>query len=783
MLLLSAGCKSPTGDSRLKDLEAGDGLTDPSTVAVCSGQLSSFPEPLLNYGVLEVDQGSLSAPTLDILKVPTDAAKSLDLIGSLFTTNCDQAKVKDRLAKGMGGKPVDIYLYFAGYGGEYQPNNTSSDHNIIKWLNQRDPNSLVIAIGWNCAAAEASGHDFCGKRATVLNKSSSDEPIFKLLSQTTGAFFSGGNDQAAGQAIQQQSAQNGGYNRSLGYALEAGIRLIDHLLMASKAGSIGKIHSVGYSGGAHMVADILREDLAADGALPKDGNKGIKWAADGVCADGSSQCKLSGVKQYGWSLAFGLSGWSHAMQTYNGIDRKGDPSAEAAKRRVNYKNGGWIVAPHADYANKLRIVNRRMDPTSSADDQLQRGFNDILLSDYNHVSHDYSLPLLQHKTVMQALDAWLDADRPRTNLELGVIVDAAADVNFDECAGATCRPSQQYLAHRINRSHQFMHIFQSPADVKITDGIETPGSKTSKAVDLRDSSSVPLDLYTFDQEDLRGGVEFWFRPQAVTGKKSLFSYSQCGKGSEELKPRAWIDGNKVVFENYYRDEPTGAVKAYTAQATLRGTDFKAGKWMHLAFSWELPVVPMKETGNPNELEGVLENKALHAAKGSQPAFKANNPILAFPAGMKNNQHSTYLYQKGAGKLRIHVNGKQAAVADFGTVNSRRECLFAKDVVSNTTYFQGYPPYIPYNKFDASTEMVALNQQIQGQICKAFKVPNEKVSFGCALDSDVTAGGDMDIVRIIFGTGRSEFGDVYAKGTVAPWTLGRRYDSKRRQRPN
>jgi hypothetical protein len=787
-IFVTLSCKSVNDQSGVKDLEAGDGLVSPESVAACKSRVSSIPEDIFNFGVLKVDQAALPATTNSVFKTPTDPKESLDILIDQFAPNCDAAAIRNRLENGLNNQPVDIYIYFAGYGGEVQANNTSSDHYILKWLNQRDPNSLIISVGWNCAAAEAAGFDFCGKRAAVINNSASSDPVFKLLSKTTGDFFSGGNEAAAAGVIKQQSAQNGGYNRSLSYAMDATIRLIDHILMASQKAKIGTIHTVGYSGGAHMSADILREDLAKDGSLPADGNKGIKWASPGVCSDGSDQCRLSGVKQFGWSLAFGLSGWSHAIQKYNELDAKGEPSAAAIKRRAQYRNGGFLVPPHADYAGKLRVVNRKMDPTGNADDQLQRGFNDILLSDYNHVSHDYSLPLLDHKVVVQALDAWLDAPAAKSVPELGIIADLAADVNFDECKDKTCNPSTQYLAHKSNRQHQFIHIFKSPSTVNVTDGIPTPGSAVSKAVSFRGTTAKPMVLHTFDQEDLRGSVEFWYRPSTNNkGKKSLFSYAKCGATPGELMPRAFIDGKTLVFENYYRDDPNAPVKKYEAKIDLAGSriagSFEKGKWVHFAFSWELPVRPLKPTTDPNQVDEIMENKALHDKKGGTPVFAASNPLLAFSAGLKNTQPSSFLYQKGMGKLKIFVNGKEAATADFGSANSARECLFAKDVVSKVDYFAGYPPYIPYNNYNAATETAALNAQISGQLCKAFKVPNNPVTFGCALKDAVTAEGDMDVVRIVFGEGRTEFGDVTSDGKLKAWDVGKDYSSKRRQRPN
>ena len=788
-IFVTLSCKSANdGGSGLRDLEAGDGLVSPETVAACKSRLSGIPEDIYNYGLMKVDSGALPASTLSVFKTPTDPKESLDILVDQFAPNCDAAAIRDRLENGLNNQPVDIYIYFAGYGGEVQANNTTSDHYVLRWINQRDPNSLIIGVGWNCAAAEAAGFDFCGKRATVINNSASSDPVFKLLSKTTGDFFSGGNEAAAAGVIKQQSAQNGGYNRSVSYAMDSTIRLIDHILMASKKGKIGTIHTVGYSGGAHMAADILREDLKKDGSLPADGNTGIKWSSPGVCADGSDQCRLSGVKQFGWSLALGLSGWSHAIQKYNELDAKGEPSAAAVKRRAQYRNGGFLVPPHADYAGKLRVINRKMDPTGNADDQLQRGFNDILLSDYNHVSHDYSLPLFDHKVVVQAMDAWLDAPTAKSVPELGIIADLAADVNFDDCKDKTCKPSTQYLAHKSNRQHQFIHIFKSPSEVNVTDGIATPGSAVSKAVSFRGATAKPMVLHTFDQEDLRGSVEFWYRPSTDNKtKKSLFTYAKCGATPGELMPRAFIDGKTLVFENYYRDSPSSAVKKYEAKVDLAGSriasQFAKGKWVHFSFSWELPVRPLKPTPDVNDVTDIMENKAMHDKKGGTPVFLAGNPLLAFSAGLKNTQPSSFLYQKGVGKLKIFVNGKEAATADFGSANSARECLFAKDVVSKVDYFAGYPPYIPYNNYNAATETATLNAQISGQLCKAYKVPNNPVTFGCGLKAAVSAEGDMDLVRIVFGEGRTEFGDVSTDGKVKAWDVGKDYSSKRRQRTN
>lgn len=205
-IFLSLSCKSTNDNAALRDLEAGDGLVSPESVAACKSRVSGIPEDIFNFGVMKVDQGTLPASTLSVFKKPTDPKESIDILIDQFAPNCDAAAIRDRIENGLNNQPVDIYIYFSGYGAEMQANTTSSDHHMLKWINQRDPNSLIISVGWNCAAAEAEGFDFCGKRAAVINEGSSSDPVFKLLSKTTGDFFSGGNEVAAAGVIKQQSA-------------------------------------------------------------------------------------------------------------------------------------------------------------------------------------------------------------------------------------------------------------------------------------------------------------------------------------------------------------------------------------------------------------------------------------------------------------------------------------------------------------------------------------------------------------------------------------------------
>ncbi|HZO12930.1 MAG TPA: hypothetical protein VFB62_06720, partial [Polyangiaceae bacterium] len=686
------------------------------------------------------DPGSPTAAMDSAVTAPrTDPQEARDNIASRFGSEC-QARVNDHLRE---AKP-NVYIYFTGFGGADQNNSEIDEAAILRWINERDPGGLIFSINWNCAASEDSWCKENTQRLTV----SQEAPEYRAMTTALQTLV----PQAAPQLLQViagMAQQQQGYDSALSHSMWLAARLIDQLLVADQGARIGDISILGYSMGAHAAAQLLVQDFTSDDS------KGYKWTKP-QCPNGAAVCTVAELKKVKWSLAMGLSGWSHALQRYNDFDAQGVPHRAAAER-AQYENGGLFRVRDPLYRDKLNVLNRRMDPTGNSDDTFQRGFNDILFGDYNHYSHDYSLPLFIQPGFRRVLDAFLEGDDVEDLPEIGIVYDSGGLVDFDDCpAEGKCSASTNYLAHKVNRSHQNLGIPVTPK-IATVDGVPHRDRSKNRAVSFTDSESA-VAIRTFDQEDLRGGVEFYYRPRfdlASSGVRGLFSYGSCSGSSDDLMPEAYVEDGRLVFGMSYQ----GTRYEVEVEASQLARD----KWAHLAFTWELPVEAIT---HPASAEGLQTYQA----------------ALAMAAGLRKPLPTTYKRQKGQGSLRIYVNAELAAEAPLGTSTSTRACRKASEVLSTESYQVGsatYPPYMPYARYDQQLgDMVALGQnQVIGSKCKAYRVRNTTANFGCARSEEISATGDMDDILIVYGPGRTDYANVgHGTGEPINWPLGVEYDA-------
>jgi len=652
------------------------------------------------------------------------------------------AKVKKHLEK----KKPNVYVYFTGFGGATQNNSLVDEAGVLRWINQRDPKGLIFSINWSCA----DSHDaFCKDNAVKL-RSGEASPEYQHMTQTINAVAP-----QAMQTVQQilaMTEQNqAGYNTALSHGMQMAAMLVDQLITADSDAPLGNIHFLGYSMGAHAASQVLVQDFLGDG-------RGYKWSQPGACDDGGDTCTVAHLKKVKWALSLGLSGWSEALLAYNASGRD-------AATMAQYRNGGLYRVPGDRFNGKANVFNRRMDPTSNSDDTFQRGFGDIFFSDYNHYSHDYSMPLFVDTGFVRALDAFLEAPQVKDSPELGVVYDNAGKVDFDECtAGSECRASTVYLAHAVNRAHDRLTLM-STEPVKLTDGVKHPDKKKNLAVSFADGAK-PIVLNTFDQEDLRGGVELYYRPQyepSEAGTHGLFSYGGCEPSAEDLMPQAVVKDGKVVFSMTYQ----GA--SYATEVPVGDASLDKSKWTHLAFTWELPTVTMASLRSPSLREDV--------AKHGQ--------AIVLASGLRKPLPTTYNRQQGQGELRIFANGKLVGKAPLGTADSKRECLSAAEVLSNRSYSADgdtYPAFNPYARYDAATgDVVSVGGPPLGTKCKAHKVRNTEAFFGCAQTggaASANAKGDMDDITLVWGPGRASYDEVdHATGAPRTWPIGVEYGNK------
>lgn len=685
------------------------------------------------------DPGSQTAAIdASVVEPRTDPAAARSNVASRFGSSC-QARVDEHLRT---AKP-NVYIYFTGYGGADQNNSVIDEAAILRWINERDPAGLIFSINWNCAASQ---DPWCKKNTERLAVTP-QAPEYRAMTQALETLVPSAAPQLL-QVIAGMAQQQQGYDSALSHAMWLAARLIDQLLVADHGSKLGDIRILGYSMGAHAAAQLLVQDFT------DDDSKGYRWTRP-QCAGGGEVCTVAELEKVKWSLAMGLSGWSHALQRYNGFDAQGSPTRDAAER-AQYQNGGLFRVRDPLYKGKLNVLNRRMDPTGNSDDTFQRGLNDILFADYNHYSHDYSLPLFIQHGFRRVLDAFLESDHVEDIPEIGIVYDAGGLVDFDDCpASGTCNASTNYLAHKVNRSHQNLGIPRTEA-VPTVEGVAHRDRSNNRAARFT-GGGAPISIRTFDQEDLRGGVELYFRPRfdpASSGMRGLFSYGGCGGSDEDLMPQAYFEDGRLLFAMSYQDE------RYEAAADVG--HLPRDEWAHLAFTWELPV---ESLGHPPSPAGLQQYQA----------------ALAMAAGLRKPLPTTYKRQKGEGWLRIYLNAKLVAEAPLGTASSVRECLKAAEVLSTEPYKVAsatFPPYMPYARYDAQAgDTVALSPtQILGTKCKAYRVRNTLAYFGCARSNDVTAEGDMDDILVVYGPGRSAYDNVEAgTGKPANWPIGVTYD--------
>jgi len=702
------------------------------------------------------DPDSNSA-TIDpkVIAARTDAKDARANLASRFG-DCS-GKVETHLAK---SKP-NVYVYFTGYGGPNQNNSVIDQDALIKWINDRDPKGLIFSINWNCAG---SADKWCSENAKTLSVSTTS-PEYQSMAQSLNAF---GAEQLLG-VVESASQQQLGYDSALSHSMQLAAQLIDQILVADKGPGnkslLGNIYIAGYSMGAHAAAQLLVQDFTADDSV------GYKWTRP-LCENGESVCTVAGLKKVKWSLGLGLSGWSDALQRHNGFDGGALPSRDP-KDIEQFRNGGLIRIRDPRYNGKLNVFNRRMDPTANSDDTFERGFGDLFYSDYNHYSHDYSLPLFLEPAFVRALDAFLESKEVEDSKEFGIIYDNAGLVDFDGCPeSGGCTASTNYLAHASNRSHQQIDEIETP-EVPTVDGVPHPEKTTNRAASFDGDGAQPIALQTFDQEDLRGGVELSFRPKFDTtgsGTHGLFSYGSCKGESDDLQPAAYFQDGKLVFETSWQG------KNYQATVDLAEKKIESGSWTHLAFTWELPVVSLTVPHS-----SAAEAEASKAVMGAD--VQKYQAALVLANGLRKPLPTTYKRQQGKGTMRIFVNGELAAEGDLGAEDSARDCLPASEVLSKNSYDVNgvtYPAWGPYASYDAAHgDIVSLGgSQTIGTKCKAYRVRNEEAFFGCAKSEGVNAQGDMDDITLVWGPGRTDYDNV-VKGTGAPaiWPIGPSYTSK------
>jgi len=789
--LMLAGACGDTSDAGLEGFQTGDknsgggkaddlGELDPLSSAVClqkaahastvladaladsPGAIDNGAPVIANYTAWPVYDPFADEPTMpaDVTRQIDDPADARQNIASRFNA-CET----DILGHLETAKP-NVYIYFSGFGGAAQNNSLIGQGAMLRWINDRDPNALIFSINWNCSASE---DEFCGRNTAALAAAQGDAHV-DAMNRAIDVIVPQIADPALADSLKDSIGQFGlqqqGYDSAHSHSMWLAARLIDQLLVADEgdggASLLGDIHVLGYSMGAHSAAQLMVQDFT------EDGSGGFEWSRN-ACDDGSDQCTVAALPKVKWSLAMGLSGWSHALRSHNGLDG-GNPVALAD--REQYENGGLFRVDHPAYERKLAVLNRRMDPTGNSDDTYQRGFLDIFFADYNHYSHDYDLPLFVEVGFIRVLDAFLENRDAKGVQELGITTDNASKLDFDECElGTTCAAGTDYVAHLENRSHAVLDI--PTAKVVTTDGVVHRDNNNNVAADLSDGND-PIVVRTFDQEDLRGGVELYLRPHydvAAGGLHGVFSYGSCEGSDDALMPSAFVEDGDLVLQMNYNGK-TFEVRTDAAEAGL-----SQGAWSHVAFNWELPVESLTVQHDSDadlgaQLPGMIEDLTEHQV------------ALVLATGLTKPLATTYKRQRGEGSMTIFVNGEAVAVAALGDADSARECLSAADVLSPEAYevngveFDAFNPYAGYDATQG--DIVAFSaSQVLGTKCKAYRVRNEQAFFGCAQSRGVNADADMDDIMLVWGPGRTEFDNIdHTTGAPTLWPIGVEYSAER-----
>lgn len=778
-LLLASACggvedTGPVGEKKEGGGKADDlnDSADPAARAVCV-QDAAHPSTVLadaladSPGAIENGApviGNYTAwpvynPFTDTPEMPSEITRRIE----------DTDEARKNIASRYGGCESDVlehietdkpnvYVYFTGFGGAAQNNSLIGQGAVLRWINDRDPNALIFSINWNCAAED---NEYCARNTAAL-QATDDDPHVASMNRAIDVIVPQIADPALADQLKGAIAgfgqQQQGYDSALSHSTWLAARLIDQLLVAE----VGDIHVLGYSMGAHSAADLLVQDFT------EDGSGGYKWSRK-ACEDGSAQCTVAELENVKWSLAMGLSGWSHALRAENGLD-SGSPTPLAD--REQFQNGGLFRVGHPAYQRKLAVLNRRMDPTGNSDDTFQRGFLDIFFGDYNHYSHDYDLPLFVEVDFIRMLDAFLENRSSEGVAELGIVTDHASKVDFDECeVGTSCEAWTDYVAHLENRSHAVLDV--PKVDVETTDGVVHPDNANNVAAKMTDGAS-PIALRTFDQEDLRGAVELYLRPHydvSGGGLHGVFSYGSCEGSDEDLMPQAFVEDGELVMQMTYQGERF-EVRTDAAAAGLREDE-----WTHLSFNWELPVESLTvQHDDAQELGAQLP--------GMIGDLQKHQVALVLATGLTKPLATTYKRQKGEGSMTIFANGEAVASAALGNADSARDCLSAAQVLSTEGYDvngEQFPPFNPYARYDAQTgDIVAFSaNEVLGTKCKAHRVRNEEAFFGCAQSDRVNAEADMDDIMLVWGPGRTEFENIdHGTGQPKLWPIGVEYGPER-----
>jgi hypothetical protein len=233
-------------------------------------------------------------------------------------------------------------------------------------------------------------------------------------------------------------------------------------------------------------------------------------------------------------------------------------------------------------------------------------------------------------------------------------------------------------------------------------------------------------------------------------------------------PAAFIEDGELVFEMRWQGERFAATVDAAQAGLARET------WTHLAFTWELPVESLTPPHrSAADLAAALPRMAAD--------LQEHQVALVLATGLTKPLATTYKRQQGMGTMRIFVNGEPVVEAELGTAESSRECLSARDVLTSERFDVNgvaFPPFGPYARYEPGTgDIVAFSpEQVLGTKCKAYRVRNEQVFFGCAQSQEINADADMDDIMLVWGPGRTEYEDIdHETGEPVTWPIGADYD--------
>lgn len=728
-------------------------------------------------------QRSLKSFYRSYYSTPSTSSEARDVLSSIFANkdwlpeNCanDMRTQLDKtwVENGIEKRP-NLYIYVGGFGQHVQLNDTNPDSGeIIKWINKNDPNALVVSLGWLCDSTAAVGNNWCKTKAEEFKLTNLNHPVKKKIKDETR-----GDSKLLWQQLDEQGAGNDlAYNESLAHVLE----LASHLIDLSLTAKIGDVHLFGYSMGAHAVAELMTFDYKKD-----DNKEGYPWSEANVCEHTSDNtCTVSDLKKVKWALALGLPGWSQALRysyqgfRYTSAQTQGFSTNKSPEEREHYENGGLfrvedtIYKPFGftkdlqlKYNNKLVVFNKRYDPTSVADDVYQRGISDVIFNEYNHYGHDYNRPYFWSSEWTRILKNYLEAPQSKNIPEMGVIWEGPS-FSFDDCETGLCNPKGVYAIHQDINSHWGITPLSPTQKVRILNEASSIAGTPSKVLAVETESDAALKVQSMDQEDLRGAVELSWQPKfdlSTVGTHGIFSYGTCEGSAEELMPRAYVQKTEnseaeLVFEIRHQEKSNSSQQLYqlkVKESELLALGVAKDKWTQLSFGWELPT-QLLTTKNATEAEKEKYGDALKLSAG---LWK----------GLRNSMRK----QAGKGSLVLWVNGKKFE-APLGSINSSRECLTSIDVLKdqgftnfNGDFEENIQGYNPYRNFNEAVGPINFGTGTLGETCKAFKIRNAPVFFGCAKNNTTNATAYMDNIRVIFGPARVSYPEVTTDGSLKSW---------------